>query len=313
MGFSKMEEKTLDAIFTTQDLMKQIFEPPQWIIDDLIPEGLTILSGAPKIGKSWLSLQIANAVATQQPLFGRKVSNERCVLVLALEDNPRRLQSRIMTGRFEASEKLALCVQWTSGPEGLSELLKQNPGIDLVIIDTLAIFSPSDTSRGNNIYDSDVRRMRALKEIVQETNTSIIVIHHDKQGEEGDWANKINGSNGIIATVDTLMRLSVNKRGSLQGKLQITGRDVEDIELSLSLDQSLMHWFIDVAQDDNPMSGLEKKVLELVPDHPETTTSRAIADALGKKQPNMSQLLTKLINKGYVESLEYAVYSRIAT
>ena len=88
-----MEEKTLNPIFTSQDLMEQIFEPPQWIIEDLIPEGLTILSGAPKIGKSWLALQIANAVATKEPLFGRKVSTERCVLVLAFEDNARRLQS----------------------------------------------------------------------------------------------------------------------------------------------------------------------------------------------------------------------------
>ena len=71
------------------------FSPPQWLIEGLLPEGLSILSGAPKIGKSWLSLQIALAVTTASPLFGRVPNSEKSVLLLALEDNERRLKDRI--------------------------------------------------------------------------------------------------------------------------------------------------------------------------------------------------------------------------
>ena len=140
---------------------------------------------------------------------------------------------------------------------GVENFLEENKEVGLVIIDTLHFFA-MDASRGTNVYESDVRRMRVLHQIVQETDTSLIIIHHDKQGEEGDWASKISGSNGIIGTVDTLMRLSVNKRGNAQGNLQVTGRDVEDTELNLRLEPSLMRWCIDVTRDEKPLSYSEK-------------------------------------------------------
>ena len=59
------------SILTASKLMEIKFSPPQWLIEGLLPEGLSVLSGAPKIGKSWLSLQIALAVTTASPLFGR--------------------------------------------------------------------------------------------------------------------------------------------------------------------------------------------------------------------------------------------------
>ena len=115
-----MELQLLDTIFTSEALMDQTFDPPQWVIEDLIPEGLTVLAGAPKIGKSWLSLQIANAVATGEPVFGRKASKQEGVFVLALEDNPRRLQLRMDKGKFKPSKQLDFAVEFPRGPKGLA-------------------------------------------------------------------------------------------------------------------------------------------------------------------------------------------------
>ena len=157
-----MELQLLDTIFTSEALMDQTFDPPQWVIEDLIPEGLTVLAGAPTIGKSWLSLQIANAVATGEPLLGRKASKQEGVFVLALEDNPRRLQLRMDKGKFKPSKQLNFAVEFSMGPRGLAEYLNQNTDIKLVIIDTLAIFLPAGSTRGQNAYDSDVGRMRQL-------------------------------------------------------------------------------------------------------------------------------------------------------
>ena len=308
-----MELQLLDTIFTSEALMDQTFDPPKWVIEDLIPEGLTVLAGAPKIGKSWLSLQIANAVATGEPLFGRKASKQEGVFVLALEDNPRRLQLRMDKGKFKPSKQLNFAVEFPLGPRGLAEYLNQNNDIKLVIIDTLAIFLPAQSNRGQNAYDSDVGRMRQLHSIVKNMNVSIIVIHHDKQSEEGDWANKISGSSGIIGTADTLMRLSVTKRGSKEGNLQVTGRDVEDVELSLKLEESLMHWCIDKKRDEKPLPPLHKEVLNLIPDAPETTSSKSISESLSKEQSQISEILTKLRNAGHIESPAWAEYTKSKT
>ena len=84
----------------------------------------------------------------------------------------------------------------------------------------------------------------------------------------------MNGSSGVIGTADTLIRLSVQKRGSKQAKLQVTGRDVEDLELNLKLDETTMSWQIDKGQDDRQLTALQNDVLQLVPLTPAAIRSR---------------------------------------
>jgi len=69
-------------------LMKMQFDPIRYIADGYIVEGLTILAGAPKIGKSWMALNLAVAVAAGKPVFGSVPCTHGDVLYLALEDNP---------------------------------------------------------------------------------------------------------------------------------------------------------------------------------------------------------------------------------
>ena len=139
--------------------------------------------------------------------------------------------------------------------------------------------------------------MRELHDLGLETNTSLIVIHHDKQGEDPDWASKMSGSNGITGTADTLIRLSVKTRGNKQAKLEVTGRDIEDLELNLKLDETNMSWQIDKGQDDKQLTALQSEVLKLVPPAPETIRSREIADRLGKEQSQISDILKSLLTE----------------
>ena len=310
-----MDNIKLNPVFSAEELMNQEFKPTQWLIDNLLPEGLTVLSGAPKIGKSFLSLELAVAVATQGSILGHCASKARGVLVLALEDGPSRLFNRMQSAKFTISEKLYFAVDWPakSGPDRLREYLVADPEIDLVIIDTLGFFLPPTISRGHSAYDSDVSRMRIFKEIMEATQTSIIVIHHDKQGEEGDWTAKINGTSGIIGTADTLIRLSVKKRGSREASLQITGRDIEDIELALVLDDSRMRWRVDRTRDLDTLSPLQMRVLNLIPFAPKSISVKEIKNTIDKKAPQVSELLRKLLDRGHIEKLDYGQYTRSNT
>ena len=301
------------AIITAEELLKKEFPPAKWLIDDLLPEGVTVLSGAPKIGKSWLALQIALNITSSGSLFGSKTSSDKRVLLLALEDNGRRLQERIIKSTMPASNKLVLATEWTGGVEGLKTYLEESPGFDLCIIDTLGVFLPGQDTRGRNAYDADVSRMRQLHLLFKSNGTSLLLIHHDKQGEDGDWANKMNGSSGIIGTADTLMRLSVQQRGEKKAKLQVTGRDVEDIELSLKLNEEVMHWQIDKNQDETPLTGLQKSVLDLVSEEPTSTKSGIIASKLNKEQSQISGILKKLKVKGYIYNPHYGEYSKTSS
>ena len=155
--------------------------------------------------------------------------------------------------------------------------------------------------------------MRMFKEIMEATQTSIIVIHHDKQGEEGDWTAKINGTSGIIGTADTLIRLSVKKRGSKEASLQITGRDIEDIELALVLDDSRMRWRVDRTRDLDTLSPLQMRVLNLIPFAPKSISVKEVKKTIDKKAPQVSELLRKLLDRGHIEKLDYGQYTQSNT
>jgi hypothetical protein len=47
------------SFYTARELLGTKFPEPRWIVPDILPEGLTPLAGRPKVGKSWLALQIA--------------------------------------------------------------------------------------------------------------------------------------------------------------------------------------------------------------------------------------------------------------
>jgi len=63
----------LPAMMSARDLQAIEFPPVKWIVPDLIPEGLTLFAGKPKLGKSWLALQLGLGIATGGEVLGRPV------------------------------------------------------------------------------------------------------------------------------------------------------------------------------------------------------------------------------------------------
>ena len=79
---------------TAEDLQNRTYEPTPFLVDELIPEGLHILAGAPKIGKSWLALWLCLCVSQGQPLWYFATTQGE-VLYLSLEDSFQRIQTRL--------------------------------------------------------------------------------------------------------------------------------------------------------------------------------------------------------------------------
>jgi len=75
-------------------LMAMEFEALQFTADKILPHGLFILAGSPKIGKSWLALDLCRAVATGGKLWDY-AATAGDVLYFALEDRHRRIQDRL--------------------------------------------------------------------------------------------------------------------------------------------------------------------------------------------------------------------------
>jgi hypothetical protein len=229
---------------SARKLQLATFPPVCWIVRDLIPEGVTLLAGKPKLGKSWLALQLGYAVASGSDVLGRPVT-EGSVLYGALEDNNRRLKARLekMSGPFaEWPERYHLATEWPrldqGGLDDLERWIDVHADIRLVILDTLATIRPSGNARDSQ-YQSDYEAVRGLHGLANERGIAIVIIHHVRKADADDPFDTVSGSTGLTGAADATLVLTKTSDGKV---LYGRGRDLMEFESALSFDPETCRW-----------------------------------------------------------------------
>lgn len=222
------------GIFSLETLCQQPLLPIPYVVDGLLAPGLYLLGGSPKVGKSWMALQLCLAVSRGVPFLGRE-TRKSAVLYLALEDGPRRLHARAVRLCETAPSGVYLCSDAPCIGQGLEELLReiigQNPGIRLVIIDTLQkVRAPQQYGVS---YSGDYQDVAALKTLADELQICLLVIHHLRKMGDADPMNRLSGTNGLSGAADGMLILAREKRQEGTATLTATGRDIEDLEEQL--------------------------------------------------------------------------------
>ena len=231
-----MEKKlnTVDA----ETLQSTPMEKTVFIVDNLISQGVNVLSGASKIGKSWLMLWLGLQVAQGKPVWG--LATHQCdVLYLSLEDTLRRIKDRLYQLTDDAPDNLHFAVACGLIGGGLEEqiidFLSENPNTKLIIIDTLQKVRDSKSGSGKSgMYASDYDDISSIKQIADQYSIAVILVHHlRKLQDSNDPFNEVSGSTGIIGAADTNFVLK-RKRSSDDAVLYVSGRDTEYQEMTLS-------------------------------------------------------------------------------
>ena len=173
-------------IMTMPELMETRFRVRPAVIDGLLPVGTYLLAGAPKIGKSFLVLQMAYQVSMGAPFLGFS-SRQGTVLYLALEDTCERLQKRLAQMTEQDSEHLILSVFSETLDEGLTERLSdfwsEHTDTVLIIIDTLQRVRSRTPDGGS--YAADYDTLARLKEFSDTFGVTVLIVHHTrKEGAE---------------------------------------------------------------------------------------------------------------------------------
>lgn len=238
---------TVSAILDTKP------EPLRWVLPGVIPEGLTLLVGAPKAGKSWWNMNLLVSMATGRPdeIFGWGQQHDPCPsLYLALEDPHRRIHDRMLkvvsgTGfnPDEAGEVwLDLPPMKDGGRAEIEQWLEEHPTARCVQVDVLAkVRGQQDTSGG--LYQADYEALEPLKEIADEYGIGVLVTHHDRKKTDEDFVNMVSGTKGVTGAADTILYLT-RERGSTVGKLRCESRDVEECTYAMEFDKDRGRWNI---------------------------------------------------------------------
>ena len=228
---------------TAEDLQNRTYEPTHFLVDELIPEGLHILAGAPKIGKSWLALWLCLCVSQGQPLWNFAVTQGE-VLYLSLEDSYRRIQSRLFDLTEDAPPTLHFAILADTLKHGLEQQIEQflteHPATKLVVIDTLQ--RVRSTGGDRNLYANDYQDVGLLKQLADKHHIAILLIHHLLKLHDDDPMNMISGSTGLSGAADSAFVLQKNARSANAATLHCTGRDIPDRTLKLELGEDDHIW-----------------------------------------------------------------------
>jgi hypothetical protein len=234
-----------DGLITAKALQTKIFAPVRIILPSLIPEGVTIVAGKPKIGKSFFALDVCLAVAGDRFVLGQTKPVQGSALYLALEDNQRRLKKRTdkIMQSVSAPEHLALHTEWRRVDQGgigdIEAWCKSVENPRLVWIDTLAKIRPIP-GRNEQAYAADYRAIEGLQKLAGQYQIGIAVNHHlRKASSEDDTFDDVSGTLGLTGAADTIV---IMKRHAGMVKVFVRGRDIEEAEYAAEFNRETCRW-----------------------------------------------------------------------
>ena len=233
----------MDLLIVNGDEIKNATYPDtEFVVPTVIPEGLTLLAAAPKIGKSWFVLQVAAAVSEGSTIFGGiQLPNPRRVLYMALEDSPRRIQKRlnIMGMNYGRNVDFIFDLQGNNPADIISAwFTKWEAQKPIVIVDT---YGRTLDGEQDATYSRDYAGMAHYKHIIP-NGCSLLFVHHTKKADEGDFLQALSGTNGLAGAADTIIVLK-RDRLSKDATLSITSREMEESEHHLNFSENAV-WTI---------------------------------------------------------------------
>jgi hypothetical protein len=302
-------------------LSAQQFPPLRYAVPELIPEGFTLHIGPPKVGKSWLLLNLLLAIAAGGRALGQiDAGDPQRVLYLALEDSDRRMQDRCRALLGPDDEIPALFTYLTRVEPGMvlatiAAWMRRHPATALVAIDTLGKVMPP-AAQGESAYQRDYRIGSAVKmQADAYPGLAIVVSHHDRKAAADDFIDSVSGTHGLAGAADTIAVLA-RKRQSGEGTLKIVGRDVPEDEYALTLTDGKA-WRLDGAsladaaaaarrhEDSRALGDTSAEIIEFVRQRPEGVYAREVVEKFGK---DAYQYLKRLTQAGRIDKAGRGLY-----
>lgn len=314
--------ETVDA----ETLLNTNLPEKHFLISGLLPQGLHILGGAPKTGKSWLVLWLCLQIAKGESVWNRE-TRQGTVLYLALEDSYNRIQSRLLEMTDEAPNCLHLSILSKTLEDGLTEQLEEflasHPDTLLVAIDTLQMVRTGESRA--NLYASDYADLRILKQFADQHSIAVLLVHHLRKMRDDDPLNMLSGTSGISGAADGSYILDRDDRTKAWATLFCTGRDIESVNLPLAFSEETYSW--QLREDTGEMIPLLNPVVSLIDNYFHTAGLKSfqgtatdlagkIEAAIGEKTnpavltKKLKQACTALEQRGYILKTKRASYAK---
>lgn len=245
------------------------------------------------------------------------------MLYAALEDGPRRLQSRLHAlGVTEGPSHLDFATALPGDPIAtlaawMSDAAGTNP---LIILDTLG--KVERTARGGETdYARDYRVGGELKALADSNpGSSLVAVHHTRKAVSEDFLDMVSGTQGLAGSADSIVVLRRN-RTETTGCLSVTSRDAAEGEYRVELDGHRWTLVGDSLEDaaaaqqeqratDN-LSEDTTRIVEFVSHASRPVRAAEVAAGTNLAVDKVSRYLRRLADGGRIERTERGLYSPV--
>ena len=280
----------------TSVIMATTYDPIRWVVDGYVPEGLSVLAGRQKLGKTWLAIDWALAVACGEYAMGAIKCERGDVLYIDMENGLRRIQRRIASTRPDYASMDLGRLDWVTDAvslnDGFIERLEHwrstADGPRLVVIDVLQRIKPAGNP-ARNMYENDYSAWAPLQRWAMDHGIAVVGLHHTRKGGADDPLEALSGSNGLSACADTTLVLNRDGNGTT---LYVRGRDVDEKETALHFDAGL--WSIKGDAQKVRTSTERGRILKALLESDEPMAPADLAGGIGMPTNNVKQLLFKM-------------------
>lgn len=179
--------------------------PPTWLVTGMLETNtIAMLYGMWGIGKTFITLDLALAVATGRPWWGQSVKQGPVLYLLA--EGTSGLHARLLAweqARAQPAEHIYFIVDQIDLMDAkcVPDLLASVPAPPvLIVVDTLA----RSVGGGDQDSNTDMSKMvNTVSQLREQTGATVLLVHHPGKTDTGP-----RGASAISAACDTVLKLT---------------------------------------------------------------------------------------------------------
>jgi RecA-family ATPase len=318
-GYSNNEAKEMAEAITIElkslrEIVNEEFPDPKWVVEGLLSEGLNLLVGVPKIGKSLLAMNICQDLAYGNKVLSRFPVEKSRVLAFFLEDSYKRLQRRFRamlpsnSKRRKAPKNLIIGTNLPGldldGLDVLEEQIeKMRP--DIVVIDTLQRIRDQSATRES--YKQDYLEISKIANLSKKLDIPFLVLHHTRKDTSGPNIARVLGTYGIAGAADGILELMKDKNEHYA--LSVAGRDIDEARWVIERDEDFKTWRIVSTDIGIKLTKKQHEVLDTVRNvYPEAISPKEVAKKTGLRRDFVNKHLSKLVDNNVIRKHGHGLY-----
>jgi len=277
-----------------KDFLDYTSTPINWLIEELLPLGETVLlTAAPKVGKTLLAIDLIYSIVTGNDFIKYKANKGR-VLFISADESSNSTRLKLMNRGFTENMDLFIQDKFSITDLSILEATINKIQPNLIVIDSL-----KSTARDSSISENSAEFSNAiydLKELLEKHKVSGILIHHEAKGKDRENLERVRGSSAITGAVWGIWQMRTGNEGIRH--LQITSRDLPPDSLTIKLDEEIGTWQEIVEVQDPNNKPVKENIIKLLEEYsPLGLEASEIKDKLKINDGTIYNTLNRLVIK----------------